>query len=82
MEVKVKLGGMEKPELPNEILEKIPAEVRLYIGYLETQIAELEARLNQNSHNSSKLPSSDLPSAPPRPAKKPTGRRRGGTKGA
>jgi transposase len=78
---KAKLSGMEKPQLPAEILEKIPEEVRTYIGYLESQIAELQARLNQNSQNSSKPPSSDLPSVPARPPKKPTGRKRSGQKG-
>jgi transposase len=34
----------------------------------------VEARLNQNSNNSSKPPSSDPPSAPPRPAKTPRGK--------
>ncbi|RRR66873.1 MAG: hypothetical protein EI684_19945 [Candidatus Viridilinea halotolerans] len=44
------------------------------------KLAALEARLNQNSQNSSKPPSSDPPSAPPRPAKTPRGKPK--TKGA
>lgn len=53
---------------------------------LETRLAVLEARLAQNSSNSSRPPSADLPSAPP-PATKPapSGRKRGaqpGHKGA
>jgi transposase len=85
---KSKLGGMDKLTLPAEILEKGSPEIRVYIAYLEqrlaaleAQVEELQARLNQNSQNSSKPPSSDLPSAPPRPPKKPTGRKRGGQKG-
>ncbi len=44
------------------------------IHQLEPRIAELEARLNQTSQNSSKPPSSDLPSAPPRTGKTPRGK--------
>jgi transposase len=47
---------------------------------LEPRVAELEARLNQTSRNSSKPPSSDPPSAPPPPAKTPRGKPK--TKGA
>ncbi|NOJ79792.1 IS66 family transposase [Myxococcus xanthus] len=43
-------------------------------------MAELEARLSQNSSNSSKPPSSDVPGTP-RPPKKTTGRRPGGQPG-
>ena len=48
---------------------------------LQAQMAELKARLGTNSQNSSKPPSSDGPGAPPRPDRKPTGRRRGGQPG-
>lgn len=47
---------------------------------LAARVAELEARLNQNSQNSSKPPSSDPPAAPPRPSKTPRGKPK--TKGA
>lgn len=47
----------------------------------EKRIQSLEARLNQNSRNSSRPPSSDPPSAPPRPPKPPTGRSPGGQPG-
>ena len=40
---------------------------------LQREVAELEARLNQNSSNSSKPPSSDPPSAKRAPPKRPTG---------
>jgi transposase len=72
---------MEKPQLSNEILEKASPEIRGYISYLEECLAELEARLTQDSQNSSKPPSSDPLSAPPRPPKKATGRKQGGQKG-
>jgi transposase len=45
------------------------------------RIADLEERLNKTSRNSSKPPSSDLPSAPPRPRRTPSGRKPGGQKG-
>ena len=72
---------MEKVELPSEIVEKLPTEVRLYIAYLENQLAELKAQLGQHSQNSSKPPSSDPPSAPARPPKTKTGKHKGAQKG-
>ena len=45
------------------------------------RLAQLEARLNQTSRNSSKPPSSDPPQAKPRAAKEPTGRKSGGQPG-
>lgn len=45
------------------------------------EIAELRARLAQNSSNSSKPPSSDGPSVPPRRSREPTGQPRGGRPG-
>ena len=45
---------------------------------LLARIADLEARLNQHAQNSSKPPSSDPPSAPPRLERVPRGRKRGG----
>lgn len=48
---------------------------------LLARIAELEARLNQHSQNSSKPPSSDPPTAPPRPERVTRGRKRGGQVG-
>lgn len=51
------------------------------IAQLMARVADLEARLNQHSQNSSKPPSSDLPSAPPRPERVPRGRKPGGQVG-
>jgi transposase len=51
------------------------------IAQLTARVAELEARLNQHSQNSSKPPSSDPPSAPARPTRVPRGRKPGGQAG-
>jgi transposase len=48
---------------------------------LRERVAELEARLKQNSMNSSRPPSSDPPDTPTPPARPPTGRRRGAQPG-
>ena len=45
------------------------------------RLAQVEARLNQTSRNSSKPPSSDPPQAKPRATKEPTGRKPGGQPG-
>ena len=70
------------PPLPPEIWDKAPPEVRdavLALGLVfERRIAALEARLGQNSSNSSRPPSSDgsgVKRGVPRP---PSPRRRGG----
>jgi len=52
----------------------------LVVRLLE-RIEKLEAKLAQNSSNSSLPPSSDPPNAPPARTKKPTGRKRGGQPG-
>lgn len=51
--------------------------LQLQLEQLTAQVRDLEAKLKQSSHNSSKPPSSDGPSVPPRPAKTPRGRERG-----
>ena len=48
---------------------------------LRERVTELEARLAQNSTNSSRPPSSDPPETPAPPPRLPTGRRRGGQPG-
>lgn len=48
---------------------------------LHQRLVALEERLNQNSRNSSKPPSSDAPNAPARPKRTPSGRKRGGQPG-
>lgn len=47
------------------------------IALLQERVRELEARLAQNSTNSSRPPSSDPPGVV-RPGKKPKGKKRGG----
>lgn len=51
------------------------------IERLRAENVELRARLNQNSQNSSKPPSSDLPGARPPQGKRKKGRQRGGQPG-
>jgi transposase len=51
------------------------------IAQLSARVADLEARLTQHSQNSSKPPSSDPPSAPPRPTRVGRGRKPGGQAG-
>jgi transposase len=51
------------------------------LGKLRLQLADALARAHQHSGNSSRPPSSDPPSAPARPKKAPSGRKRGGQKG-
>lgn len=58
-----------------------PVAVRVLVLGLLQRVAQLEARLNQTSRNSSKPPSSDPPQAKPRAAKEPTGRKSGGQPG-
>lgn len=48
---------------------------------LEAEVATLRAQLHQHSGNSSKPPSSDPPTAPPRPLRGPSGRQRGAQPG-
>src|SRR5712691_4582381 len=51
------------------------------IAELDARIRELEARLGQNSSNSSMPPSANPPQAPAPVRKKPTGRKPGGQPG-
>src|SRR5919202_5908531 len=56
--------------LVHHLLAQVQADQRLLqqqLATLQTRVAELEAQLNQHSGNSSRPPSSDPPSAPPRP---------------
>ena len=48
---------------------------------LEARVGELERRLSRSSRNSSLPPSQDPPSAPPRPRRPGSGRKRGGQPG-
>lgn len=74
---------------PPALWEQTPLAVREYIRILEVRVAELEAtvqrlleRLQQDSHNSARPPSSDPPHAlRPRRRRVPSGRKRGGQPG-
>ena len=72
---------MTPPALPPEVFDALPPAVQAYIRYLETRLADLEARLGQNSTNSSKPPSSDPPHIKAAPPKSPSGKRKGGQPG-
>lgn len=65
---------MTPPSLPPEVFDALPPAVQAYIRYLE-------ARLGQNSSNSSKPPSSDPPYAKPAPPRAASGKRKGGQPG-
>ena len=58
-----------------------PVAVQVLVVDLQQRLANLEARLNQTSQNSSKPPSSDPPQAKPRRTKEPSGRKSGGQPG-
>jgi transposase len=58
-----------------------PVAVRALVMELLRRLAEVEARLNQTSRNSSKPPSSDPPGAKPQSTKASTGRKSGGQPG-
>jgi transposase len=72
---------MTPHSFPTEVFDTLPTAVQAYIRYLEARLAELEARLNQDSSNSSRPPSSDPPSAKPAPPKIPSGKCKGGQPG-
>src|SRR5262245_57965137 len=67
--------------LPPEIWAATPSAAQALIVTLQERIRDLEARLGQNSSNSSRPPSTDPPQAPPRPKAPPSGRKRGGQPG-
>src|SRR5262249_2126590 len=56
------------PLIPDELWQQIPpaaqAAIRALIQHYEQRLADLETRLNQNSTNSSKPPSSTPPTPP------------------
>src|SRR5512143_658055 len=76
---------MDRLPLPQDVWDTIPAEaqaaVLALVRSLEQRIAALEERLNKNSTNSSKPPSSDSPSVKRRPPSPPSGKNRGGQPG-
>jgi transposase len=76
------------PSIPADLWDSFPPAARAviatqheWIAQLEARVADLEAKLNQNSSNSSKPPSSDGPQVKPAPPKSPSGKKRGGQPG-
>ncbi|AMV28587.1 putative Helix-turn-helix domain of transposase IS66 [Gemmata sp. SH-PL17] len=74
-------SGMTPPPLPPDVFGARPPAVQAYIRYLEARLADLEARLGQNSTSSSKPPSCDPPYLKPAPSKASSGKRKGGQPG-
>src|SRR3954452_3762721 len=81
-----------KPPIPAELWTAVPppaqTAVRAVIAAMQRQIDDLRAevaglrdRLNHDSSNSSKPPSSDPPHAKPAPPRAPSGKLRGGQPG-
>jgi len=64
------------PEITQEDWAATPPAIRAVVVALLARIADLEARLNQHSGNSSKPPSSDPPDAPSKPPRTPRGKPR------
>ena len=75
----------DQPPLPQILWDTLSPEaqaaVAAVVQSLEQRIAELEERVNKNSTNSSKPPSSDLPSVKRRPPTPASGKKRGGQPG-
>src|SRR5947207_5406315 len=75
------------PPIPEPLWNTVPPEAQTafleVLGSLERRIAELQARLNLNSTNSSKPPSTDPPAVKlkRRPPAPPSRRKRGGQPG-
>lgn len=73
------------PPIPEELWDQIPtaaqAAIRAAFTALEQRIADLEARLNRNSSNSSKPPSAEPLHVERRPPEPTSQRRRGGQTG-
>jgi transposase len=75
----------DQPPLPQPLWDQLSPEAQAAVSVLvqsfERRIADLEERLNKNSTNSSKPPSSDPPSVKRRPPSPASGKKRGGQSG-
>ncbi len=73
------------PPIPDDLWQQIPPAAQTaicaLIQHYEQRLADLEARLKQNSTNSSKPPSSDPPAVKRAPPKTPSGKKIGGQPG-
>lgn len=88
MEGAVPAEASQPLPLSLEVWERVPPEAQALIlallaanAKLEERVQALEARLGQNSSNSSRPPSADPPQAPRRDRREPSGRRPGGQAG-
>jgi transposase len=74
-----------QPPIPQHLWDTVPppaqAAILALVDSLQKQIAQLEARLQLNSTNSSKPPSSDPIGLKRKPPARPTGRKRGAQPG-
>lgn len=81
-----------KPPIPEALWNCIPSDAQAAlcalwalsearVAQLEARVRELEGRLNQNSSNSSKPPSTDPPSVKRTPPQPPSGKKPGGQPG-
>ena len=71
----------QAPEAVQMVMSAMVAYYEQRIATLEAEVRELTARLNQNSPNSSKPPSSDGPHVKRKPPKPASGRKAGGQPG-
>src|SRR5688572_19742452 len=82
----------QEPPIPKELWDLIPlpaqAALLAIIGNLQSEVAslrqqvtDLTQRLDQDSQNSSRPPSSDAPTVKRRPPREPSGRKRGAQPG-
>jgi transposase len=85
-------GMSQDPPIPKDLWDLIPAAAQAAllallgnlhseVAALRQQVADLTARVGQNSQNSSKPPSSDGPAVKRPPPREPSGRRRGAQPG-
>jgi transposase len=84
----VMIQEQDAPQIPPEVAQEMTPTVRAFIEVLlariaaiEAENAELRAKLNRNSTNSSRPPSSDPPSVKPAPTGNTGHRKRGGQPG-
>jgi len=75
----------DSPPIPEPLWQTVPPEaqaaLRAQFAALERRIADLQERVNRNSTNSSRPPSSDPASVKRRPPAAPSGKKRGGQPG-